>query len=105
MRHAFAVIALAIALPAFAADTIKVVIIDGQNNHDWKKTTPVLKKHLEDAGLFAVDVATTPEKGKPELAKFSTDLTRYDVLVSNYNGESWPKEFNDLLDGRLKEGK
>ena len=76
MRHAFAAIALLLALPAFAADKIKVVIIDGQNNHDWKKTTPVLKKHLEDAGLFAVDVATTPAQGKKdELAKFSTELT------------------------------
>lgn len=105
MRFLYPILALALAVPGFAADKIKVVIIDGQNNHKWKETTPVLKKHLEDTGLFAVDVATTPEKGKAELAQFNTDLTRYDVLVSNYNGESWPKEFNDLLEARVKEGK
>ena len=29
---------------------IRALIIDGQNNHDWKSTTPALKKILE-AGL------------------------------------------------------
>ena len=36
---------------------IKVLIIDGQNNHAWQQTTPVLKKILEDTGKFTVDVA------------------------------------------------
>ena len=36
----------------FAATPIRTLIIDGQNNHDWKHTTPVLKKILEDTGLF-----------------------------------------------------
>lgn len=106
MRFLCPLVALALALPAFAADKIKVVIIDGQNNHNWKATTPVLKKHLEDAGLFEVTVATSPEKGKKEeMAKFAPDLSKCDVLVSNYNGESWGKELNDALDARLKEGK
>ena len=43
-----------------AADPIKVLIVDGQNNHDWKSTTPVLKQQLEESGLFQVDVATSP---------------------------------------------
>ena len=41
---------------------IKVLIIDGQNNHNWKATTPHLKKVLEDSGRFTVDVATSPAK-------------------------------------------
>jgi type 1 glutamine amidotransferase len=106
MRFLFPIVALALALPAVAADKVRVVIIDGQNNHDWKKTTPVLQKHLEDAGLFEVTVATSPAQGKKdEMAKFNPDLSKCDVLVSNYNGESWSKELNDQLDGRLKEGK
>jgi uncharacterized protein len=31
---------------AFAATPIRTLIIDGQNNHNWKETTPVLKKIL-----------------------------------------------------------
>ena len=53
------------ALAVSAADPtpIKVLIIDGQNNHKWQETTPVLKSILEKSGRFTVDVATTPPKG------------------------------------------
>jgi uncharacterized protein len=80
---------------------IKVLIIDGQNNHDWRKTTPVMKKALEDSGRFAVDVATTPAK----MADFDPDLTKYDVILSNYNGAAWPEAVNKSLETNLKEGK
>ena len=43
-----------------AAEKLKALIIDGQNNHSWKTTTPVLKWILEDSGRFTVDVSTTP---------------------------------------------
>jgi hypothetical protein len=43
-----------------AADKLKALIVDGQNNHDWKACTPVLKWALEDCGRFTVDVSTTP---------------------------------------------
>jgi type 1 glutamine amidotransferase len=89
-----------------AEEKIKVLIIDGQNNHNWKQTTPVLKKELEDTGRFAVDVATSPPAGKKEeMAKFHPDLAKYQVVVSNYNGEPWGKPLNDQLESLLKEGK
>lgn len=53
---------------------IKVLIVDGQNNHKWAETTPLLKAILEDAGIFTVDVSTTPPgKAKsPQLPKNAT---------------------------------
>ncbi len=92
---------------------IRVVLIDGQNNHDWRATTPVMKAALEKGGRFLVDVSTAPlaksdKRGLPKGWKaipFPPDLTKYDVVLSNYNGASWPQEFNQALDGRLKEGK
>ena len=45
---------------ASAAEKIKVLIVDGQNNHQWATTTPMLKRILEDTGRFTVDVSTTP---------------------------------------------
>jgi type 1 glutamine amidotransferase len=117
-------------------DKIRVVLIDGQNNHKWRETSPLLKQVLENSGHFTVDVATAPErprqpqkpkqetpeavaKYKDELAKFKAaeapyreamakfhvDFNKYDVVVSNYNGDSWPKEVNDALDAALKTGK
>lgn len=75
--------------PAEAAQpALKVLIVDGHNNHNWKETTPVMKAVLEDAGIFTVDVATTPS----DMAEFRPDFSRYDVILSNYNGPDWPAE-------------
>ncbi len=41
------------------AESLKALIVDGQNAHDWKGTTPVLKRITEDTRLFTVDVATS----------------------------------------------
>jgi type 1 glutamine amidotransferase len=86
----------------FAAepDSIKVLIIDGQNNHAWKVTTPLIKKALEEAKIFTVDVATSPPKGG-DMSTFRPKFSDYHVVVSNYNGEMWSKEtrasFNDFV--------
>lgn len=93
-----------------ASGKIKVILIDGQNNHNWRATTPVMKKILEDCGRFTVDVTSNLKPGdKPgaieNTVPFPPDLGKYDVLVSNYNGAAWPDEFNKQLETRLKEGK
>lgn len=65
-----AIACLVFASNVLAADPIKVLIVDGQNNHNWRGTTPILKKILEDAKLFKVDVATAPDKpGRPREPK------------------------------------
>ncbi|MFO0969504.1 MAG: ThuA domain-containing protein [Gemmataceae bacterium] len=91
---------------------IRVVLVDGQNNHDWRTTTPFMKKELEASGKFTVDVSTNlspgDKKGAPEGWKsvgFPPDLSKYDVVLSNYNGAPWPKDFNAALDNALKENK
>ncbi len=71
-----------------AAEKLKALIIDGQNNHNWKATTPVLKKHLEGSGRFEVAVATGPAKGEDQ-SGFAPKFSQYEVIVSNYNGEPW----------------
>ena len=89
---------------------IRVVLIDGQNNHNWRATTPIMKKALLDSGKFSVDVSTNLKAGDKapegwESVPFPPDLSKYDVVVSNYNGASWPVEFNNTLDTQLKSGK
>src|SRR5580658_8179783 len=98
------------AYPLADSPKIKVILIDGQNNHNWRATTPILKKILEDSGRFTVDVSSNLKKDdKPgEIEKtvpFPPDLSKYDVLLSNYNGANWPKEFEKSLEERLREGK
>ena len=73
----------------FADETerLQALIVDGQNNHNWKKTTPVLERILRHSGRFDVDVATAP--GGNNLDDFRPDFSKYDVVVSNYNGHPW----------------
>src|SRR4051812_589524 len=80
---------------------IRALIIDGQNNHDWRSTTPVLKKILEDTGLFQVEVLTTPPKGG-DFSGFRPQFSNYRVIVSNYNefpdGTKWPDEVKSAFE-------
>ncbi len=84
-------IAIIFASMAISAPKMKVLIVDGQNNHNWQQTTPVLKSLLEETGLFTVDVASTPPKGGG-INQFKPDFASYRVVVSNYNGEPWAPE-------------
>ena len=90
--------------------TIRVLLIDGQNNHDWRSTSPWLKKVLEEGGRFKVEVSSNLRPGdKPgriaDTVPFPPDLSNYDVVVSNYNGDPWPKEFQKALEEAVGSGK
>ena len=80
-----------LAVGALAAPPHKALIVTGQNGHDWKGTTPVLKQLLEETGLFAVDVAVSPAKGE-DMSGFKPKFADYAVVVSNYQGDAWPEE-------------
>jgi type 1 glutamine amidotransferase len=88
---------------AVAAPPHKALIVDGQNGHKWAETTPVLKKLLEETGLFSVDVATSPPRGQ-DMSGFQPDFAAYDVVVSNYQGDSWPEETQKALVKYVKGG-
>lgn len=88
-------IAASVSMPARAgaAEKLRLLVIDGQNNHQWQLMTPLMQGELEKAGRFAVDVATTPDaKGSPaDWDKFRPAFSKYDVVLSNYNGQPWPE--------------
>lgn len=81
----------------------KALIVDGQNNHDYKSTTPHLKALLEETGLFTVDVATTPP-AKGDIKAFHPKFADYNVVVSNYNGEPWSDETKADFEAYVKGG-
>src|SRR5260370_8611520 len=83
MKPCFA-LCLALTPMLSAAPAIKVLIVDGQNNHDWKTTTPILKKILEDSGKFQVDVATSPPQAA-DMSGFNQNFSAYNVHASNYS--------------------
>lgn len=91
---------------AEAADPIRVLIVDGQNNHDWERTTPYIKRFLEETGRFNVYVVTTPPKGAKPAAwnGFRPQFEDYDVVLSNYNGETWPETVRNEFEAFVKRG-
>jgi type 1 glutamine amidotransferase len=118
-------LALVLAAAPGAAD-IKILIVDGQNNHNWKAMTPFMKAQLEKTGLFGVDVSTTPPAppGKPkdetpeqkaerekkaealkgEWARWRPKFSDYKAVVLNYNGELWPEEVRKSFEDYVREG-
>jgi type 1 glutamine amidotransferase len=88
---------------AIAAEKLRVLLIDGQNNHEWEKTTPLLVKILKDSDRFVADVATAPKQGA-DMSGFRPKFANYDVVVSNYNGDRWPKETEAAFVEYLKNG-
>jgi type 1 glutamine amidotransferase len=78
---------------------IRVMLLDGQNNHDWRATTPVLKKILDEANLFETTVVTAPEIASPAFASFKPDFASYRVVMMNYNNgiDGKAPEWGDAL--------
>ncbi|MGJ8656098.1 MAG: ThuA domain-containing protein [Akkermansiaceae bacterium] len=85
---------------------LKVLIIDGQNNHDWVSTTPVLVDVLNSSGVFEATVSTSPPKKskKGAWAKWNPKFSDYDAVLSNYNGEMWPEEVQKNFVKYVKDG-
>ena len=128
IRNLFAV-TIVLALPAAAAEKLKALIVDGQNNHAvWPKSTVMMKQYLENSGLFEVDVARTrfisnfqreeswlplagagasegSDKPVPDPA-FSPDFTKYSIVVSNfgYGAADWPEGTRRNLETYMKNG-
>ena len=74
-----------------AAPMHKVMLLTGQSSkyHDWTKCAPLVKAHLDQTGLFAVDVVTTPAQGA-DMSGFSPIFSNYAAVVVVYEGDEWP---------------
>jgi len=97
---------------ARAAVPIRVMLLDGESAgsyHKWRATTPVLKKELDETGLFAVDVVTAPVPagaGDVVSSGFVPAFGRYQVIVLNYDApdERWPASLRSSFEDFVKSG-
>ena len=81
-----------------APPVIKTLIITGQNNHNWKVSSPVLEQILDDSALFEAEIATSPPQGG-NMAEFTVDFSGYQLVVLDYNGDTWAEPMKmDFLD-------
>jgi type 1 glutamine amidotransferase len=97
---------LACAASFAAAAPIRVMLLDGESGgtyHAWRETTPVLKKQLEQTGLFQVEVVTAPPSGG-DFSGFHPDFSKYDVVVSNLDSPAWPLDLEKAFEQYMKNG-
>ena len=110
MKHIFlaaAVLAapLLFSVNAPAAEPMRALIVDGQNNHKvWPKTTQMMKSYLEDTKLFTVDVATAAPRGSDP--NFKPEFGIYDVVVCNFGhgAARWPAETEKAFENFVGDG-
>jgi uncharacterized protein len=86
-------------IPLFKKGAIRVLILSGQNNHDWRSTTPFLRKLLLNTGRFDVRVNEEPTGMTAET------LAIYDVVVLDYNGPRWGRTAENALADFVRSGK
>jgi type 1 glutamine amidotransferase len=102
--------ALALALPLAAQEKIRVLLLDGQNNHAWQETTPLLVSILEGSGRFSVAVSTSPPAAprgprppqnpdEEAKAKFAAEMKAWEAAVAAHKEsaaaawEAWRPDF------------
>lgn len=133
-RVAFAIIAILLSvvsnhLYSQEDSKIKVLIVDGQNNHEhWPKITILLKDYLEETELFSVDVSRSvytwrgeefilefpiEQEGDTEALDkpkhdpdFNPDFSKYDVIISNFgwNAADWPEATQKAFETYMNNG-
>lgn len=116
-------------LNIYSEAKIKVLIIDGQNNHAvWPKSTIMMRQYLEETGLFSVSVYRSKytwrgvrESAFLELAgvgntqdlesskqdpDFSPPFHKYDVIISNFGNSAadWPEETQRAFEAYMNKG-
>jgi type 1 glutamine amidotransferase len=83
----------------FAEGKVRVLILSGRNNHDWRVTTPHLRRILESTGRFDVRVSEEPT------GLDAATLRPYDVLVADYCGPRWGERAEAAVEAFVKSGK
>ncbi len=85
--------------PFFQPNKIRVLILSGRNNHDWRTTTPAIRRILEGTGRFDTRVSEEPA------ALSEAAVAPYDVLVSDYNGPRWGAAAESAVAAFVRSGK
>lgn len=85
--------------PFYQPGKVRVLILSGRNNHDWRTTTPFLRDLLDGTGRFDTRVAETTDSLTAET------LAPYDVLVMDYGGPRWGEVTERAIEAFVQAGK
>lgn len=102
LRASAAIVALLLAAPLWPdapPAPIRVLILSGRNNHEWRQTTPALRVMLERSGRFEVRVTEEPA------GLTGATLEPYDALLVDYNGPRWGEAAESAFEAAVRSGK
>ncbi len=85
--------------PLFRSGAIRGLILSGRNNHDWRESTPFLRKILLATGRFDVRVVEEPA------GMTAHTMAPYDVLILDYNGPRWGETTERAVEEFVRSGK
>jgi type 1 glutamine amidotransferase len=88
--------------------TIKVLIVDGFSNHDWRQTSNLTKRILEESKYFKVDISTVPLDSAGQ-ARWKPEFEKYAVVIQSTNNIQnlalrWPRRVELELENYVKNG-
>lgn len=91
-----------------AGPRVHVLILDGESGgtyHNWQATTPIIKKELDETGLFDTEVLTAPP-ATGDFSQFHPDWNKYQVVVMNYDApdDRWSNDLKDSFEAYMKQG-
>jgi hypothetical protein len=105
-QNSFAMIASFRFLGRGSRKKLKVLVVDGINNHTWGQATAAIREILTGTGLFTVDVSTTPPEESPGgmWDVWNPDFFSYDAVINNFNSGHdakailWPPRVREALE-------
>lgn len=78
---------------------LRALVLSGRNNHDWRTTTPFLRRLLVDSGRFDARVVEEPD------GLTARTLAPYDLVVSDYCGPRWSEATEEALVAFVRGGR
>ncbi|MCH7227570.1 ThuA domain-containing protein [Haloferula sp. A504] len=97
---------LALAGVGVVAGKERVLVLSGANNHDWKRTTPVIVAALEKSGRFEVEVEErVMEMGSGAFAGYAVVLSNFNTYGKNApERKEWPAATRQAFLERVEKG-
>jgi type 1 glutamine amidotransferase len=79
--------------------SMRTLILSDGGEHDWRSSSSILRKILEDSGRFEVRISESP------VGLSSQTLSEFDVIIDNYAGPPLGGETEEAISRFVKAGK
>ncbi len=84
--------------PFFQTGKLRILVLSGRNNHDWRATTPFLRRILIDSDRFDVRVNEMVD------GITADTLAPFHALVMDYGGPRWPAATEHAVEAFVANG-